>query len=51
MSEQTIQEGLYSIPVQLDKYICRSLGATTIKDLSYSIVLKNMKMNMESSYI
>ena len=28
MSEQTIQEGLYSIPVQLDKYICRSLGAT-----------------------
>ena len=33
MSEQTIQDGLYSIPVQLDKYICRSLGATTIKDL------------------
>ena len=33
MSEQTIQESLYSIPVQLDKYICRSLGATTIKDL------------------
>ena len=33
MSEQTIQEGLYSIPVQLDKYVCRSLGATTIRDL------------------
>lgn len=33
MSEQTIQDGLYSTPVQLDKYICRSLGATTIKDL------------------
>lgn len=33
MSEQTIQDGLYSIPVRLDKYICRSLGATTIKDL------------------
>mgnify|MGYP004558713477 FL=1 len=33
MSEQTIQDGLYSIPVQLDKYTCRSLGATTIKDL------------------
>ena len=33
MSEQTIQDGLYSIPVQLDKYVCRSLGATTIKDL------------------
>ena len=33
MSEQMIQEGLYSMPVQLDKYVCRSLGATTIKDL------------------
>lgn len=33
MSEQTIQDGLYSTPVRLDKYICRSLGATTIKDL------------------
>ncbi|MDE5780363.1 MAG: hypothetical protein K2I03_02645 [Lachnospiraceae bacterium] len=33
MSEQTIQDGLYSVPVQLDKYVCRSLGATTIKDL------------------
>lgn len=33
MSEQTIQDGLYSIPVQLDKYTCRSLGATTLKDL------------------
>lgn len=30
---QTIQDGLYSIPVKLDKFICRSLGATTIKDL------------------
>lgn len=33
MSEQTIQNELYSIPVKLDKFICRSLGATTIKDL------------------
>ena len=33
MSEQTIQNGLFSNPVQLDKYPCRSLGATTIKDL------------------
>ena len=33
MSEQTIQDGLYSIPVQFDKYTCRSLGATTIQDL------------------
>ena len=33
MSEQTIQNGLYSIPVQFGKYTCRSLGATTIQDL------------------
>lgn len=31
MSEQTIQDGLYSIPVKLDKFVCRSLGVTTIK--------------------
>ena len=31
MSEQTIQDGLYSIPVKLDKYTCLSLGATTIQ--------------------
>lgn len=34
MSEQTIQDGLYSEPVTiLDKYTCYSLGATTINDL------------------
>lgn len=34
MSEQTIQDELYSIPVTiLDKYTCLSLGATTIRDL------------------
>lgn len=34
MSEQTIQDELYSIPVTiLDKYTCLSLGATTVKDL------------------
>lgn len=34
MSEQTMQDELYSIPVSiLDKYTCWSLGATTIKDL------------------
>lgn len=33
MSEQTIQDGLYSSPVKFDKYVCRSIGATTIKDL------------------
>lgn len=33
MSEQTIQNDLYSIPVRFGKYTCRSLGATTIQDL------------------
>lgn len=33
MSEQTIQNDLYSIPVTFYKYTCRSLGATTINDL------------------
>ena len=33
MSEQTIQDGLFSTPVSFDKYTCRSIGATTIKDL------------------
>lgn len=34
MSEQTIQNDLYTMPVTiLDKYTCLSLGATTIKDL------------------
>ena len=34
MSEQTIQNNLYSEPVTiLDKYTCLSLGATTINDL------------------
>lgn len=36
MSEQTIQEGLYSIPVKFGRYTCRSLGATSIKDLVVS---------------
>lgn len=34
MSEQTMQDELYSIPVSiLDKYTCWGLGATTVKDL------------------
>ena len=36
MSEQTIQDALYSNPVEFGKFICRSLGATTIKDLVQS---------------
>ena len=33
MSEQTIQDALYSEPVMMDKYTCYSLGATTIRNL------------------
>lgn len=46
MSEQTIQNDLYSIPVTiLDKYTCLSLGATTINDLIKSKELKALKMS------
>lgn len=46
MSEQTIQDNLYSTPVTiLDKYTCLSLGATTINDLIKSNSLnKNIKI-------
>lgn len=41
MSEQTIQDNLYSIPVTImDKFVCLSLGATTINDL-----IKSKKLN------
>lgn len=44
MSEQTIQNDLYSVPVTiLDKYTCYSLGATTIGDLINS---KRLKVNI-----
>ena len=36
MSEQTIQDALYSNPMEFGKFTCRSLGATTIKDLVQS---------------
>lgn len=46
MSEQTIQDKLYSYPVTiLDKYTCLSLGATTINDLIKSKELKAVKMS------
>ena len=46
MSEQTIQNDLYSIPVTiLDKYTCLSLGATTINDLIAAKELKNIKVS------
>jgi type I restriction-modification system DNA methylase subunit len=43
MSEQTIQNALYSNPVSiLDKYTCYSLGATTIKNLVKQNVLADV---------
>lgn len=46
MSEQTIQNNLYSEPVTiLDKYTCLSLGATTINDLIKSKQLKNLRIS------
>jgi type I restriction enzyme M protein len=46
MSEQTIQDNLYSIPVSiLDKYTCLSLGATTINDLIKTGKLKNIRVS------
>lgn len=50
MSEQTIQNSLYSIPVSiLDKYTCLSLGATTINDLIKTGQLKNVKISKSLS--
>lgn len=46
MSEQTIQDDLYSQPIQiLDKYTCLSLGATTVNDLIKTGKLKNLKLS------
>lgn len=43
MSEQTIQNDLYSNPVSiLDKYTCYSLGATTLRDLVAQNVLEGV---------
>lgn len=43
MSEQTIQNDLYSNPVSiLDKYTCYSLGATTVRDLIAQNVLEGI---------
>lgn len=44
MSEQTIQNNLYSNPVSiLDKYTCYSLGATTVRDLISQNLLKGVQ--------
>ena len=50
MSEQTIQDNLYSIPVTiLDKYTCLSLGATTINDLIKTGKRKRVKASKNLS--
>lgn len=50
MSEQTIQNKLYSNEVTiLDKYMCLSLGATTISDLIKTGKLKDIKITKNSS--
>lgn len=50
MSEQTIPDNLYSIPVTiLDKYTCLSLGATTINDLIKTEKLKSVKVSKNLS--
>lgn len=46
MSEQTIQNDLYSNPVTiLDKYTCYSLGATTVKDLMNQGTIKRRALS------
>ena len=46
MSEQTIQDDLYSSPVTImDKYTCLSLGATTINDLVRSGKLSGVRVS------
>ncbi|MBO4235592.1 MAG: N-6 DNA methylase [Firmicutes bacterium] len=47
MSEQTIQNDLYSNPVSiLDKYTCYSLGATTVRDLVAQKVLEGVPLTV-----
>ncbi|KAA0963948.1 N-6 DNA methylase [Streptococcus cristatus] len=44
MSEQLIQNSIYSIPVIFDKYECYSIGATTVNNLMKSNIIKNVKL-------
>lgn len=46
MSEETIQDNLYSNPVTiLDKYTCLSLGATTINDLIKTKQIQDIRLS------
>lgn len=44
MSEQLIQNSIYSTPVIFDKYECYSIGATTVNNLMKSNIIKNVKL-------
>ena len=49
MSEQTIQNKLYSNNIQImDKYECLSLGATTIKNLIDSKIIKEVNISSKN---
>lgn len=44
MSEQLIQNSIYSTPVIFDKYECYSIGATTVNNLMKSNIIKNVNL-------
>lgn len=44
MSEQLIQNSIYSEPVMFDKYECYNLGATTINSLMKSKIIKDFNL-------
>ena len=44
MSEQLIQNSIFSTPVIFDKYECYSIGATTVNKLIKSNIIKNVNL-------
>ena len=44
MSEQLIQNSIFSTPVIFDKYECYSIGATTVNNLMKSNIIKNVNL-------
>ena len=44
MSEQLIQNSIFSTPVIFDKYECYSIGATTVNNLIKSNIIKNVNL-------
>lgn len=49
MSEQTIQNALYSTPVEFGKFKCLNLGATTIKDLVVNNIITGIQPKQSES--